>query len=146
MTESATAVEFTAPTTDELAFVVDSWLESFRKSPWAGCVRNDLYQETQRATIVGILARGAEITVALAPRLDGVHTGRRVMGYVVAEHPLECLHWVYVKKDYRGHGLGRDLVTRASQFWVHPRYTHRTRASAFLPRIFRWDPTPARVK
>lgn len=140
-----TEIEYGPPTAGELDFVVDAWLESFRKSPWAGCVRNDMYQATQRATIAGLLARGAQILVALAPRLEGVHEGRRVMGYAVAESALECLHWVYVKKDYRGHGLGRELVRRVAEYWTHPRYSHRTRASSFLPRAFRWDPVPARV-
>jgi GNAT superfamily N-acetyltransferase len=133
-------IEFTAPTADELSkLVVDSWVESFRKSPWAGCVRNDMYQTTQRATIMGILGRGAVVTVALAPRVEGV------MGYAVTEPKLECLHWIYVKQDYRGNGVGRKLLQQTCQFWTHPRYSHRTRASSFLPRVFRWDPIPARV-
>lgn len=133
------------PTGDELALVFDAWVKSFRKSPWAGTVRNDLWVTVQRATIKGILDRGAVVTVALAPIVPGVHEARRVMGYAVTEPGLEVLHWLYVKDDYRRHGVGRALLNHMTDGWNRPRYTHRTRFSSLLPKKFRWDPVPARV-
>jgi len=138
---------FDTPIPDELALVYDSWVESFRKSPWAGCVRNDVWQTCQRATIQGILQRGAKLTVVLAPVVEGVHTGRRVMGWACTEPQLEVLHYVYMKADFRKHGIARAILLHETGGWHQPRYTHRTRASELLlPRRFRWDPTPARIR
>lgn len=140
-------LKFDRPTDDEMALVFDAWVSSFRKSPWAGCVRNDMWTTVQRATIAGILARGAEITVVLAPTVPGVFTGRRVMGYAVAEPRLETLHWIYVKDDYRRKGVGRALLNHVAGTWHLPRYTHRTRQSqVLLPKKWRWDAVPARVR
>jgi GNAT superfamily N-acetyltransferase len=76
------------------------------------------------------------------------------MGYVVFEPGV--LHWLYVKRDYRGFGVGRALIREmvsslnAADFagapdrWI---YTHRTKASQrFLGPCFHWDPVPARTK
>jgi len=128
----------------ELPFIFDSWSRSFRKSPWAGCVPNYLWEQVVRACATEILDRGAEVLVALAPGTEA----RRVMGYSVAEPG--CLHWLYVKTDYRRLSIGRKLLDAAVQRWPAdaPRtYSHRTRASAgFLGPSWRWDPVPARVK
>lgn len=141
---------FDAPMPDEMALVYDAWIRSFRKSPWAGCVRNDRWEDVQRATIDGLLDRGARVLVALAPQVPGVFEGRRVMGFSVSEPG--ALHYWYVKADFRHKGIGRALLARTTEGWPPPApclpwtYSHRTRASALLPRHWRWDPTSARVK
>jgi GNAT superfamily N-acetyltransferase len=148
-------MQFDAPTADELDLVFDAWINSFKKSPWAGCVPNQLWFETQRETIRGILNRGASVVVAVTP-IQGREAEwpdvRRVMGYAVTEKNV--LHWLYVKDDYRGYGIGRALLNEVTRLWPDGPapwvYTHRTKASVkFLgerPRPWRWDPVPARVK
>ena len=138
-------IDIVPPTADEMALIYDSWVKSFRKSPWAGVIPNNLYEATQRATIQGILARGASIQVALAPRVPGIFEGRRVMGWICTEPAIETLHFWYVKDDFRKKGIGKALLAEATGKWFQPRYTHRTRASELLPKRFRWDPVPARV-
>ncbi len=138
--------EITTVAADEMPFIYDAWIKSFRVSPWAGCVRNDQFESVQRATIQGILSRGALIHVALAPRVEGVFTERRVMGFICTEPGLETLHYLYVKSDYRKHGIGKALLAAATGGWFTPRYSHRTRGSAILPKIWRWDPVVARVR
>ncbi len=138
-------MSFDAPTTDELALVYSSWCESFKKSPWAGCIRNDQYQMVQHATIQGLLARGAKITVSLAPQIPDIFEGRRVMAWCCFEPAIETMHYLYVKSDYRKKGVGKALLSEVASKWFRPTYTHRTRGSALLPKKWRWDPTPSRV-
>jgi hypothetical protein len=57
-------MEFSAPTAEEFDFVFDSWIRSFKKSPWAGCVSNAMWFDVQRSTIREILDRGAQVVVA----------------------------------------------------------------------------------
>jgi len=133
---------FDAPTADEFPFIFDSWARSFRRSPWAGCVPNHLYDAVSRECSKGILDRpDARVVVAL-PDPDT----RRVMGYYVAEPGV--LHWLYVKDSFRRMGIGRRLLEHATAGHDGPwTYTFRTRLSQrFLGDRFTWDPVPARVK
>lgn len=137
------------PHADEFDLVFDAWANSFRKSPWAGCVPNNLWDQVSRAVADDILGRGALVIVAVTPiegQEDKFPAVRRVMGYSVSEPDKHVLHWLYVKRDYRGAGIGTALL-RATAHDGDWTYTHRTKASAgFLGSRFRWDPVPARIK
>lgn len=139
------------PAPDEFAFIFDSWARSFRKSPWAGCVVNTLYDAVSRATSAAIVDRGARVLVAvtaIAGQEDAFPEVRRVMGYSVSEPDSRVLHYLYVKDDFRRMGIGRALLeqTCPEGEWS---YSHRTRTSErFLnrkSRRFFWDPVTARV-
>jgi ribosomal protein S18 acetylase RimI-like enzyme len=136
---------FDAPEPDEFPFIFDSWANSFRRSPWAGCVPNHLYDAVSREAARGILDRPGTRVLCAFP--EGV---RRIMGYSVSEPERGVLHWLYVKSDFRRLGVGRLLLTETLAAFnpdVDWRYTFRTRASAaFLGDLFRWDPSLARVK
>lgn len=140
-------MKFDNPTAEEFAFIYDSWAHSFKKSPYAGCITNDMYPEVSRRTMTEIIDRGARVVVAVQELPDG---GRRIMGYSVSEPEKRILHYLYVKRDYRGVGVGGALlsdVMNAGDFVSGGRYTHRTNASAkFLGRGWVHDAVPARVK
>lgn len=140
-------MRFDAPTADEFPLIFDSWANSFRKSPWAGCIPNHLYDVTSRATIDGILNRGARVNCAVVD----LEIGRRVLGYSVSEPSRGILHWLYVKRDYRKMGVGTSLlecVLETIPDGTPLRYTHRTPASARFLGDAPWehDPVPARTK
>ena len=137
--------EIDTPTADEMALVYSSWCESYRKSPWAGCIPNNLYHQVQRACIHSLLVRGARIAVALAPRVPGIFEGRRVVGWICWEPVIEVVHYFYTKADFRHHGVASALIKHATDGWFSPRYSHRTRASEILGKKFRWDPCTARM-
>jgi GNAT superfamily N-acetyltransferase len=127
-----------------MVLVYDAWANSFRKSLWAGCVPNNLWDSVSRAMITDIIDRGAKVIVAVTPIEGG--EGRRVMGYTVSEPDRRTLHWLYTKRDYRGLGVGKALLaeTCPEGEWT---YTCRTGASAgFLGARFHWNPVSARVK
>ncbi len=136
-------MQFDSPTAEEYALVIDAWVRSYQKSPWAGCVPNHLWDSVSRTCISEILNRGARIVVAVADTEDG---GRRVMGYSVSEPGV--LHWLFVKRDYRGVGVGSAILRETCPAGGGPwTYTHRTRASErFLGRNFAYDPRTARIK
>jgi GNAT superfamily N-acetyltransferase len=137
------------PTPEEFPFIFSSWAESFMKSPYAGCIRNCDYPEASRRAMAEIIDRGARVTVLVNTLPNGV---RRVAGYSVSEPARKILHWVYVKRDYRGMGNGRllrrDVVADADlDKWT---YTYRTHSSdRFLTakgRRMKWDRRPACMK
>lgn len=133
--------QFDAPNAEEYAFVFDSWASSFRKSPWAGCVPNHLWDQVSRACIGELLNRSL-VVVAYRELADGT---RRIMGYSVSEPGV--LHWLYVKRDYRGMGVGKRLLEFTTAGWEQFAYTHQTRASRkFLGQKWHWDPVLARIR
>jgi len=88
------------PTPEEFKLVFDAWGQSFRKSPWAGCVPNHLWDAVSRETARTILDRGALVLVAVTPiagQEDEFPAVRRVMGYSVSEPNRRLRLWLYVK-------------------------------------------------
>lgn len=112
----------------ELDFILDSWLKSYRTSPWAGVVRNHRYHEETRGTIEDLLGRGAKLTVASAP-----DTGR-VLGWVCHESKQDVLviHYIYVKDPFRKLGVGKSLIESLNPQGCALAYTFRTRASKYI--------------
>lgn len=144
-------MQFDSPTAEEYPFIYDSWARSFKKSPWAGCIPNHLYDMVSRAAASDILNRGARVVLAVTP-IEGAE-GRRIMGYSVSEPGV--LHWLFVKKDYRGANVGGLLLEYTTDDWDREpwKYTFRTRASEPFLRAYTtqqhrwtWDPVFARVK
>lgn len=132
------------PEPDEVRFILDAWARSYRDSPWSGTITNDKYAEISRWTITALVARGAQVLVAI-PEVGP----RRVVGFVCYEKP-DVLHYVYVKQSFRGRGVARLLVD-AAKFGLGTktpgRFTHRTRASGWLLEDgWRFDPVSARTK
>lgn len=82
---------------EDLSYVYDTWLNSWRSSPWAGTVPNHLYFDTQRATIAGLLARGASVRVCHFPGSPDL-----VQGWCCYEVKGETtvLHYIYVADPY----------------------------------------------
>lgn len=114
-------------TPDEMDFVLDSWLKSYKFSPWAGVQENHKYFVNQREAIEALLARGAVLTVAEWPETE------RVAGYICHEHKdsVDVVHYVYVKDHWRKMGVGKSLVNHVSR-GGQLIYTFRTRASKYI--------------
>lgn len=76
---------------EDLGYVYDTWLNSWRTSPWAGCIPNHLFHDTQRATIAGLLTRGALVRVchfATSPEVIQGWCCYEVKGELVILHYL----------------------------------------------------------
>lgn len=128
--------------TEDIPFILDSWLKSWRVCDAAGTIRNDLYYATQRATIEGLIGRGAEFIVA-SPTNKPEH----ILGWVCYEHNPEfaLVHYLYVKDPYVRLGLQAELVERVPG----PRpgaFTHRYRQVLETCKGWRHIPEIARRK
>jgi GNAT superfamily N-acetyltransferase len=139
-------MNYDAPSASEFDLVFDAWANSFRKSPWAGCVPNHLWDTVSRTASSEIIDRGARIIVAYKELPDGT---RRVAAYSVSEPDRDILHWLYVKRDYRGCGVGRELLAETIKYFPLKQkiYTYRMPASAkFLGPEWKHLPAAARAK
>lgn len=98
-------------TFEDIKFIMSSWKQSWRVSPWAGVIRNDEYFDVIQSTIDGLIARGATLQVAcLESRPE------RILGWICSEvlpDGVCCIHYIYVKDPYLNQGIGEKLVEAA---------------------------------
>lgn len=82
---------------EDIGFIMDSYLNSWRTSKFAGVVPNHLYYETQRQLMEGLLARGAKLTVA-SPESDP----RAILGWACHEVKDEkcVLHYLFLRDSH----------------------------------------------
>jgi len=140
-------VAFRRATVDDTAFIMDSWLNSWRKSPWAGVILNNDYYKTTRSVIEHLVLRGANFEVACHDK-----DPERILGWICTEstneqEPLCIVHCVYAKDAYLKLKVGAALLARAPG--RHPGiYTFRTRQveAVCRPAGFRHAPEAARRK
>lgn len=116
----------------DVSFVLDSWIKSFRDSPYAGVIPNHRFFDITHEVIEELLARGAKVEVAAAK-----HDPTRILGWVCYE-PVNgglAVHYLYVKDPFRLRGLGKTLLERrdVTQENGSKFYTFRTRAAAYFP-------------
>ena len=143
-------VEFRPYETSDEGLVFDSWLKSFKRSPFQGVIPSNLYYDVYRASIVQLMSRpGFNITVAYYPEMEKPF---EVYGYIATEtgYDLPTMHYCYVKELYRHRGVSKGLFNAAGipmgkTFY----YTFRTEASAerypsglWRPAIV-WDKKPS---
>lgn len=125
-------IHFRAATQEDVGFIFNSWLKSFRNSMHAKFISNTIYY-TEHHKLVERLLKENKVVVACNPedpnQLYGYICASEVEGFFVC-------HYVYVKQTYRNMGLGKELL---AQFNHEPTkaglYTHHTRiADRLAPR------------
>jgi hypothetical protein len=131
-------------TTVPPSFVVESWLASYRASPWSGVVTNNLYDAVYGDTIRQLFERGALCWVAHHPD-DENH----IIGFLVTEYTRDgvpVVHYVFTKDYARRQGVARSLFAAAG---IDPKerffYTFRTGSARAFPGG-RYEPAVARRK
>ena len=123
-------------------FVLETWLTSFRKSPWAGVVPNDLYKPVYLNAIKQLLDRGAMVLCAVNPDKPD-----HILGWICFERTSDSVpvvHYVFVKPLYRKRGVAKSLFASAG---IDPTarffYTFKTPAARYFPGG-RFEPAIAR--
>ena len=92
---------------DDMAFVVDAWKRSYEGAPAVkGADREHYRIEMTRA--IRRLCDRAEVRVACDPADEDTLVG--FAAFTRSASGAAELHYIYVKKDFRGHGIARDLL------------------------------------
>lgn len=112
--------------------VIDTWLTSFRKSPWAGALPNNIYKPAYFESIRQLVSRGARVVCAVNPDKPD-----HVLGWLCFEQTSDgvpVVHYVFVKPLYRKRGIARSLFDAAG---IDPSarffYTFKTPAARYFP-------------
>lgn len=122
----------TGPRAADLTYIRESWINSFKVSPWAGTVPNNLVDEVYTAAIDQLLARGSKlITIRNAANPELLIAWAC---YELSNRGEAILHFVFVKPAYRRNGISKALVQYLLDAAGDFRYfiTHRTSNSKFL--------------
>ena len=109
-------------------FLLDSWLNAYRASPWAGAVPNNKYFDVYGDAIKELLTRGSKVLVACNP-----DNSSQILGWVCYELSArgdKVVHFVYVKDVFRKLGIANSLIGAAG---INPKgrfyYTYKTKMS-----------------
>lgn len=86
----------------DMAFVIDAWKRSFEGAPAVRHADREHYREEMTRAIRRLCDR-AEVRVACDPSDEDTIVG--FCAFTGTE-----LHYVYVKKDFRGHGIAKGLL------------------------------------
>lgn len=102
-------VQYRPAKPSDIPFVMDSWLNSWRVSPWAGCIPNNYYYKVTRAAIEQLIIRGAKLEIACKESDPD-----KILGWVCSEltGPDTVIHYLYVKEGYLPFDIGAKLVER----------------------------------
>jgi hypothetical protein len=122
---------------EDLSYVYDTWLNSWRTSPWAGCVPNHLFHDTQRATIAGLLARGASVRIAHFPASPEL-----IQGWCCFEIKggVTILHYLYAADPFLAPAIiehFQDTALGRTGFITHQQNKKAFRKWKHVPEIAR---------
>lgn len=112
-------------------FIISSFAHSYKRSSWAGTVPANIWHVTAKATVDGLLARGA--TVLLSVSADDRD---QILGWICFEtgaNKTPVVHYVFVKEEFRKEGIAHQLLTVATKEGPFL-YTHRTDDGNLLTR------------
>lgn len=97
---------------EDHAFLFSSWLRSYKQSRFAHRIKNDIYFMWHHILIERLLSRPS-VSVHVAHMKGDADI---IFGFLVSEtmnQEPRILHYVYVKDDFRGFGLARELFNAA---------------------------------
>jgi GNAT superfamily N-acetyltransferase len=98
-------VSYRSGETPDTGFIYSTWLRGLRYgNSWFAETDREAYYKAYHKFIEDILARPA-VFVTVACLKDDPET---ILGYSV--HSSDKLHWVHVKKNWRGIGIAKSLI------------------------------------
>lgn len=130
-----------APALEDLNFIRNSWLKSYRDNPAVSCVSTTVYYQRMHAILDNLIADPAtRCVIACDPGMPG-----QIFGYGVGELQGSDLyiHWVYTKHPFRNFGLGKAIEAELKkQPHETVKYSVRTKITDKLnmTRNYTYDP------
>lgn len=114
---------------EDLNFILNSWLKSYRNSPFAAKMINKVYFTNHQKLIKNLLANNL-ITIACNPQDEEQIFGYTVFNYMPADVLL--IHYMYVKHTYRKFGIAKEMLTAIQKEQTGVLYTHHTKYADLL--------------
>ena len=126
---------------EDVPFLLDSWMKSWRVNKHSGCIPNNQFYQVTRDCIENLVARGSKFRVACLDKDEDA-----ILGWICYEKlrdSSDCVHYMYVKDPYLKMGIGNKLADEVS---LSGFYSHKfTQVKDFFSK-FKWAPEIARRK
>lgn len=90
---------------EDRAFVMDAWQKSYKHSPWAGIISNNLFSVVLDDVVTQLIKRGMQVVILES---EDPETKIGFIAYELAAVPV--IHYLYVKPLLRNMGLGKKLL------------------------------------
>ncbi len=94
---------------EDLPFILNSWLKSYRNSSVSLSIPNQVYYPGHTNRVKEILSNPSTVSLILVNSTDA----DQIMGYVIFDLNAPVLHYLYVKQPFRKYGMGQFLVSLA---------------------------------
>ena len=128
MNDKKLPIRIRPATQDDIGFIFNSWLKSYRNSHFAKFITNTVYYENHHK-VIEQLVKDNEVKVACNEndpnQLYGYICAGRLDGFFVC-------HYIYVKHSFRAMGIGKSLLNSfnhdadtASIYTAHTRICDR---------------------
>ncbi len=104
---------------DDVNFILNSWLKSYRKSREGWGLEPEVYYQMQHDRATGILS------VASVRVVTPEGSPNTILGWMCWEPAASRIHYVYVKKEFRLSGVARSLLAELPSGHTME-YTHLT--------------------
>lgn len=116
----------------DYAYIRDTWLDAFYKSPWAGCVPNNLYREVYTQAIDQLIARGSKLLVIRNPANPALLISW--ICYELTPKQEVVIHFAFTKPTYRKNGAAAALIAAVLSAAGTSRYfyTFRTPSARYF--------------
>lgn len=109
-------------------FVFNSWLRSYRGSRFVRCLLLDMdketYYEEQHVLIEQLLDRETMVSCVVCNPEDHTHIYGYGFGEQVGGQYGTVVHWMYLKKPFRGYGIATELLKKLVEGQQTVHYTH----------------------
>lgn len=117
-------ITFREANNSDIPFLTSSWLKSYRDAPAVRGVPNKVYYYFHHKVLEELISRGMVLV------LHYEHTPDQILGWVCYEtyDSAMLLHYMYIKKSFRGFGLARKVLEEILDRENPPvvLYTHKT--------------------
>lgn len=108
---------------NDVSFIFNAWLKSYRSSPYVKFVNQQIYFAGQHKLIENLI-KVCKVIIACNPE-----DSEQIYGFMVAEkiESILCIHYIYVKQPFRALGIGKLLLNSVKHDINNPCiYTHFT--------------------
>lgn len=123
------SIQLRHATIEDVSFIFNSWLKSFRTAPCSISIHNNIYYSEHHKLIERIL-RSFDVIIA-ADKEDPTH----IYGFIVAGkvQDITTIHYLYVKHTFRRLGIAKALLAHFEIPNNEPFfYTHETSVGKVL--------------
>lgn len=115
---------------EDKAFVMSTWLRGlYYGDSWFSLIPKDVFMANYKLIIEAIISKPTN-TILVACDINDHDT---IFGFSCLRQDFDIIHWVFVKKLFRGKGVGKSLVPQNPRSVSHLSETGKSLLASKFP-------------